>query len=204
MLFPDILSENQKTLLPLVNQFNRSFYLVGGTAIALQIGHRRSIDFDLFTFTRLNHKNIHQKILTQNLGAKVTRRVEEQFNLIILDVKFTFFQFPFEIPAPVKHPGYPKMPTLLDLACMKAYALGRRAKWKDYVDLYFILKKYLNISQISQRAHEIFGDLYSEKQFRAQLCYFNDVDYREEVDYLVSDPGMETIQSELTQFAIDF
>jgi len=43
----NILNSNQLELLPLVKEFKRTFYLVGGTAIALQIGHRQSIDFDL-------------------------------------------------------------------------------------------------------------------------------------------------------------
>ena len=44
----EIFNPNQIQLLPLVKQFKKEFYLVGGTAIALHIGHRRSIDFDLF------------------------------------------------------------------------------------------------------------------------------------------------------------
>jgi len=44
----EILSEKQKELLPLIRQFSREYYLAGGTAVALHIGHRRSIDFDLF------------------------------------------------------------------------------------------------------------------------------------------------------------
>ena len=44
----DVLTHEQKELLPLISQFKREFYLVGGTAIALRLGHRRSIDFDLF------------------------------------------------------------------------------------------------------------------------------------------------------------
>ncbi|MDO8952122.1 MAG: hypothetical protein Q7U86_05815 [Draconibacterium sp.] len=44
----EILSNEQVNLLSIVKQFKREYYLVGGTAIALQIGHRRSIDFDLF------------------------------------------------------------------------------------------------------------------------------------------------------------
>jgi hypothetical protein len=44
----EILSKEQVELLPLVSQFKREFYLVGGTAIALHIGHRESIDFELF------------------------------------------------------------------------------------------------------------------------------------------------------------
>ena len=53
-MHPDILSKEQKELLPLIRQFKREFYLVGGTAIALQVGHRRSIDFDLFKLSNLN------------------------------------------------------------------------------------------------------------------------------------------------------
>jgi len=45
----EVLSEKQLELLPLIKLFSREYYLVGGTAIALHIGHRRSIDFDLFT-----------------------------------------------------------------------------------------------------------------------------------------------------------
>ncbi len=46
-MFPNILSVEQKAILPFVKSFSKEFYLVGGTAIALQIGHRQSIDFDL-------------------------------------------------------------------------------------------------------------------------------------------------------------
>jgi len=47
-MHPEILSKEQLELLPFLGQFNKRFFLVGGTAIALQIGHRQSIDFDLF------------------------------------------------------------------------------------------------------------------------------------------------------------
>ena len=45
----NILTNEQRNLLPLIKAFSKDYYLVGGTAIALHIGHRRSIDFDLFT-----------------------------------------------------------------------------------------------------------------------------------------------------------
>ena len=48
-MYPEILSTQQRELLPFISHFKRNFYLVGGTAIALHLGHRRSIDFDLFT-----------------------------------------------------------------------------------------------------------------------------------------------------------
>ena len=86
---------------------------------------------------------------------------------------------------------------------MKAYALGRRSKWKDYVDLYFLLNGHFTIEDISRRATEIFGDLYSEKLFRSQLCYFDDVDYTEQVDYIVSNPPSdETVKQWLAEIAV--
>lgn len=200
----EILSDTQIDLLPLVNEFKRSFYLVGGTAIALHIGHRRSIDFDLFKSSTLKHTAILNKIKAHNVNFKVTRRVTEQLNVMIEDVKFTFFQFPFEVPATLIFKPYLKMPTLLDLAAMKAYALGRRAKWKDYVNLYFILRYHHTVQDISARAQLIFTDLFSEKQSRAQLMYFKDIDYTEEVEWLVNPVSLEQIKHELTEMALDF
>ena len=112
-------------------------------------------------------------------------------NLIINDVKVTFFQYPFPINPTEKFETFFRLPSLLQLAAMKAYALGRRSKWKDYVDLYFLLHGYFSIADISAAATQIFGELYSEKMFRAQLCYFDDIDYTEAVEYLVPNPPSE-------------
>jgi hypothetical protein len=92
------------------------------------------------------------------------------------------------------------MPNLKTLAAMKAFAIGRRAKWKDYVDLYFLLKTYTSINEISLLAKEIFGGEFNSKLFRQQISYFNDVDYREAVFYL---PGFEVSEEEVKSFLID-
>lgn len=195
----DILSEKQRELLPWVRQFKREFYLVSGTAIALYLGHRKSIDFDLFKLGHINHKKNLERIQQSGCTYQITRRVTEQMNLILNDVKVTFFQYPFDVQATQNVENIFRVPTLLDLAAMKAYALGRRSKWKDYVDLYFLLKDHFTIEQICTRATEIFGELFSEKMFRAQLCYFEDVDYSEEVDWLIPNPPTnEEIQEKLT------
>lgn len=83
---------------------------------------------------------------------------------------------------------------------MKAFALGRRAKWKDYVDLYFILKDYFSITQIADKANIVFGELFIEKQFRAQLSYFVDVNYSEKVTYLIPNPPTD---AEIKAFLTD-
>lgn len=198
----EILSNKQLELLPVMAGFRREYYLVGGTAIALYLGHRRSIDFDLFKPSAINHKKNLDRLTESGFPCMVTRRVAEQLNLIVNDVKVTFFQYPFPIDPTERFDVYFKLPSLLQLAAMKAYALGRRSKWKDYVDLFFLLKEHFSIEEISQCATGVFGELYSEKMFRAQLCYFEDVDYTEEVDYLIlNPPSDEEIRSELTAFS---
>lgn len=199
----EILNDRQIELLPLMVQFRREYYLVGGTAIALYIGHRRSIDFDLFKPSPINHKRNLDKISAMPFAHTVTRRVTEQMNLIVNDVKVTFFQYPFPIEPITKFETYFRLPSLLQLAAMKAYALGRRSKWKDYVDLYFLLRDHFTIADITTTATHIFGELFSEKMFRTQLCYFDDIDYTEAVDWLVSNPPTDDeIKQALTKIAI--
>lgn len=200
----EILSKEQVELLPWIRQFRREFYLVGGTAIAFYLGHRRSVDFDMFKMGNLNHKKNLERIRATGFEYEVTRRVTEQMNCIINNVKVTFFQYPFEITAKQDVEGVFRVPALLDLAAMKAYALGRRSKWKDYVDMYFLLKNHFDISQISKRASGIFGELFSEKMFRVQLSYFADVDYTEQVDYMIEKPPTnEQIQEELIRLSTE-
>ncbi|MCM1042151.1 MAG: nucleotidyl transferase AbiEii/AbiGii toxin family protein [Bacteroides sp.] len=198
----EILNNRQRELLPLISGFRREYYLVGGTAIALHIGHRRSIDFDLFKNGRINHKKNLDKIEASGFPATVTRRVEEQMNLIVNEVKITFFEYPFDIEAGVKVGTYARIPSLLDLAAMKAYAMGRRSKWKDYVDLCFIFKDHHSLGEVSVRAKEIFGELFSEKLFRSQLSYFEDIDYTEEVDFILpNSPTGQEIKDYLADIA---
>lgn len=199
----EILSENQINLLPLVKLFVREYYLVGGTAIGLHLGHRRSIDFDLFKFTGIKPKSITAKISAFNYPYSITRRVTEQMNITIQNVKFTFYEYPFNVDAPCRFEGYLRLPELIDLAAMKAYALGRRSKWKDYVDLYFILKNHYSIEQISARSGEIFDQLFSEKLFRAQLSYFDDIDDSESIEYLLPAVPDDEIRKFLIEKATD-
>ena len=201
MFHREILNDDQMSLLPVIREFKREYYLVGGTAIALYLGHRRSIDFDLFKFSMISAKKNVEKLSRSNVDFTITRNVTEQLNLIANNVKMTFFQYPFQIEAKNDFEKVIRIPDLLDLAAMKAYALGRRSKWKDYVDLYFLLIDKFTLQQIIDRAIMIFGDLFSDKLFRSQLSYFDDIDYTEEVDYLVNAPSDAEIKSFLIDLA---
>lgn len=197
----EILTKKQTELLPLVKAFNKDFGLVGGTAIALHLGHRRSIDFDLFTDKEFHNKRIKRTIAKFYKSGKIIMDRTGEYTVIIKGVKITFFSFPFKIDFSEQLNHIVKLPDLLTLAAMKAYAMGRRPKWKDYVDLYFIIKYHFTIKDISRRADKIFGDEFNEKLFRTQLVYFEDINYSEKIIYL---KGFETADKHIKKCLIDF
>jgi hypothetical protein len=199
----EVLSKEQIELLTFVKKFQKEYYLVDGTAIALQIGHRRSIDFDLFKNKPIRPKTILSKISESGFSYTVTRRVTEQLNVTISNVKFTFYEYPFSIEAPIVFESTLRMPELLDLAAMKAYALGRRSKWKDYVDLYFLLRDHFSIDQITDRANQIFEQLFSQKLFRAQISYFDNINYDEPIEFILPVPPENVIKQFLIDKALD-
>ena len=203
-MFKEILTKEQIELIPLIKKFSGDYYMVGGTSIALQIGHRRSIDFDLFTKKNLKRKQI--KNIIEESGYSTTDIIyeaAEQFHIIINGVKTTFFQFPYEVKSYIDFDNVIKMPSLLELAAMKAYALGGRAKWKDYVDLFFIIKYHIPINEIVIKAKELFNHFFNDKLFKEQLSYFEDIDYSEEVEYTGKGFSKEEIKSFLINIALE-
>jgi hypothetical protein len=195
----EILNPDQIGLLPILKLFRKDFYLVGGTAIALQFGHRRSIDFDLFTLKPFGSRRVLNVLAKAGKSVTVTRRVSEQLNLVVDNVKITFFEYPYAVDAVVNDATF-RMPDLLSLAAMKAFALGRRSKWKDYVDLFFLFRDRFSLSEVIRKAEEIFGAEFSAKLFRGQLAYHADIDYSEEVDFL---PGFAVGTEDVRTFLID-
>lgn len=196
----NILSGKQEELLPFLKKFKKNYYLAGGTAIALHIGHRKSIDFDLFTYSPLDKKKISTEIQKLNAKAEPLYFDIDQQHYIINEVKCTFFHYTYPIEHAISFHDIISMPALLDLAAMKVFALGRRSKWKDYVDLYFILKEYFTLEQVVDRAKHYFPDQVTQKLFRNQLVFHKDIDYDEKIDYVIENPPSE---KEIKDFLIE-
>ena len=198
----EILTPEQSELLPLLKMFSEEFYLAGETAIALYLGHRRSIDFDLFT-KKLHPMRIKNRIKKSGFNVdSIIFESSEELHLVVNSVKISFVEFPFDIPPPVLFKDIITLPSLLDLAAMKAYALGSRAKWKDYVDFYFLLKYKFTVEEIIKRAKEIFSGYFNSKLFLEQLAYFEDIDYSENVDFIKEAPSDEEIKEFLREVSL--
>lgn len=184
----EILTTEQRELLPMTKHFSDRFGLVGGTAVALQIGHRQSVDFDLFSTKPFDNLSIRAELDSFfHVEQELVNRNEE-VTVLIHGVKYTFFYFPFPITFTVQWPTI-NMADLLTVGAMKAYALKSRGKWKDYVDLYFILHQNHSVSEIARKAQELFGEAFNEKIFRTQLGYFFDIDIIRKPDPLEFMPG---------------
>ena len=197
-----ILSQKQTDLLPFINNFSSDYYLVGGTAIALYLSHRESIDFDLFTDKTLKTRSVKSYLKQNNIHYTILHEAYDQLHILINEVKITFFNFPYKIQHKEKFKDIISMPTLIDLSAMKAFAFGGRAKWKDYVDMYFFLKYNFSLNQITDRAKQIFTDAFNKKLFHQQLAYYNDIDYSEPVSFLSETPTDDEIKQFLTDISI--
>jgi hypothetical protein len=193
----EILNDNQKLLLPFLKKYRNNFYLVGGTAIALHIGHRQSVDFDLFCYKNINFTAIKKDIANAGFSYNIIAALTDQVHFVINGVKLTYYQYPFNIENQDKFDDYFVLPDLITLAAMKAFALGGRGKWKDYVDLYFIIKDFYSAGEIAVKAREIFKDVFNPILFKKQLCYFADINYSEGIEYL---PGFETDEQTIKEF----
>lgn len=197
----EILSKEQKALLLLLKSVRKDFWLAGGTGLALRVGHRRSIDFDLFTNKKFDNKIMERKAARVADITKVLVDKLGEYTFISRGAKITFCHYPYNVGTKENWNDVIKIPNLLVLAAMKAFTLGRRAKWKDYVDLYFVMRDFFTCAEISSKGREIYGAEFNEKLFRMQLSYFDDVSYEEKVDFL---SGRGVSDKKIKKALVDF
>lgn len=168
--------ERQKVFLRLRN-FNRDYILAGGTAIMLQMGHRLSYDFDCFTQKELSPYIVVKA--KKVFGADLTVQLKTTEIVTIKTgegIEITFVWHPFPIlQKSVKTEGI-SLFHLDDLMANKAYTVGRRNTWRDYVDLFFVLhQKLYSLDKIIELAGKKFKGEFNEKLFLGQLTYFKDI-----------------------------
>jgi hypothetical protein len=192
----EALTKTGEKVFPLLAQFP-GFYLAGGTALAIQIGHRVSLDFDMFTgepikktFLRL----VESVFEPHQIKPVVNNRGE--LTVFTDDVKITFLQYPFPLLLPLANVGNLPVLSVPEIAVTKAYTLGRRGAYKDYVDLYFCLaERLVTLEQIIELAAKKYGDAFSDRLFLEQLVYWEDI---EETGILFLKP--KVVKSELIRF----
>lgn len=176
ILYTETLDKVQKEVFQKLSNFADEYILAGGTAIMLLLNHRKSLDFDCFT-----DKSLDEKLLPkarQVFGDGINVQVDNPDLLLFTtpeEVKVDFVHFPY----PPIYDLVKKEPislfNLRDLASNKAYTIGRRATWRDYVDMFFLLQKF-DLGTIIKDSQKKFKGEFSEKLFLEQLVYYEDLE----------------------------
>lgn len=161
-----------------LRRFSRQFVLAGGTAMMLQIGHRLSFDFDCFS-EKLLPSLLPHKAKTV-FGPLISPEVQTREQLTFKTAKginVTFVYHPYKPLKKIIETSSISLFHLDDLAANKAYTIGRRAAWRDYVDLFFLLKwKLYTMEKIITLGKQKFSGEFGEKLFLQQLVYFKDIE----------------------------
>lgn len=171
---PEALPVHSRTLLQDLKKIAPHGVLGGGTALALQIGHRVSFDLDLF-LPQLIPKTLLTRVRAIWPDAQPIIDTTDELTITTHNTKITFLYYPFAaIHEPVIVEHVP-MFDIRDIASSKAYAIGRRGVWRDYADMFILLQQGLTLLQITREATKRFGDAFNGKLFLEQLTYWDDI-----------------------------
>ncbi len=191
-----------KTLLPdtfraiqLVTQVTeiKQAYLAGGTALALQIGHRISVDLDFFTKREFNEKELAAKLtaLPEFIQDGTTKWTVWGK---IGQTKFSMFYYKYPLLEPTVPFGNIQLASLPDIAAMKIQAIEGRGTRRDFVDAYFLAKKYTleDMLEFYQKKYAILEDyLYS---ILRSLDYFEDAEQENQMPRMITAVAWEEVK----------
>lgn len=167
--------ERQKAFRQLAD-FRKIGYLAGGTALALQINHRKSEDFDIFVRHAIDN-NLRIKI--KKTFGKVDFYINSTDQISFKNedgINITFLWYYFPPLSPLIHTKSLSLASISDIVADKAQTIGRRVVWRDYVDFFFLLKeKKFTLDKIIYLAKKKFSGEFVEVQFLEQLSFFDDL-----------------------------
>lgn len=154
------------------------FYLAGGTAIAIWLGHRESIDLDWFTGNGIEDPlNLAATLRTGGLSLDVSGVAQGTLHGSAEGVKLSFLEYRYPLLRPsTAWPEYGcELASLEDLACMKLSAIGSRGAKKDFIDLYALGTTRFTLAQMLDFYQQKFGttDLL---HVLSSLAYFDDAE----------------------------
>jgi len=173
----------------------KEYYLTGGTALALQIGHRISLDFDFFSQREIPKSLLSEiKKIFGEYKIKIEVNHPEQLTVKLNETGLTFVKYPFPLIFKlIKYKGI-KILSVPEIAATKAFTLGHRATLKDYVDIYFILKEgHISLREIIEISRKKFKDEFNQRLFLEQLLYLEDVE-DVPIEFLKEEPTKLQIQ----------
>ncbi|MEP7145598.1 MAG: nucleotidyl transferase AbiEii/AbiGii toxin family protein [bacterium] len=142
-MFLEVLHPEQLRLLNRlseIKEISEAFYLAGGTALAMQLGHRESVDLDFFSEIKFNPQK-YERIIIKDFGGTVSSISDDTINGEINNIFISFFFYPYKLLKDFQKYLNINLASIEDLACMKCKAISQRNTKRDFYDIFEILKK---------------------------------------------------------------
>lgn len=175
MLHTKTIEPNTLELLKSLMQkhYLKQFVLVGGTALALHIGHRQSVDIDLFTIEDFNTNEL-LPLLIKDYNLSLVNQTPQSLICTINNVKVDFIRFQYPFIRPISEIDGVRIISTEDIAAMKLDAIVGRGRKKDFYDIYYLLKQ-INIEKLLELYQEKYPHQTTFHVLRS-LVYFADAD----------------------------
>lgn len=197
MLFKNAIDEKTYILLENLMQDEKlnDFYLVGGTALALQIGHRKSIDIDLFTRNDFNSEEL-RLYLNNKYTFEFSFQEKNTLKGFVNDVLVDFIKYDYKNIEPIKLIEDIRMLSLEDIIAMKLIAIYQDgSRMKDFIDIVY-LSKYYTLNDMIGFCKEKTG-IDNTFSILKGLTYFNSIDFTDNVLVLDENYSFDKVKKHL-------
>lgn len=172
----------------------KDYHLVGGTALALQYGHRISVDLDLF-----GKSDIDLELLVATLSqlgeVNLTNKNKPIYQMYLNDIKIDIVQYPYDPIEPISVIDEIRLASPKDIAAMKITAIGTRTTKRDFYDLYFLLEHY-QLSEIINYCELKFPDKDMFHYVRS-IIYFDEVEKDTEVPKMLKEVSWQQVKDRI-------
>lgn len=193
----EILGQKTKLILGKIvdTEIIKDFYLAGGTALALQFGHRKSIDLDWFSRKPFLVKKLKKEL--KKLGKlEIDLEEKDTLNCKLDGVRLSFFEYPYKILFPfIKHEKI-KIADFRDIACMKLDAISSRGSKKDFIDLYFLLKLLPLEKLLELFSKKYRGISYNKLHLLKSLVYFEEAE-KEPIPKMIKEVTWKNVKEDI-------
>ncbi|PIP27370.1 MAG: hypothetical protein COX30_02240 [Candidatus Moranbacteria bacterium CG23_combo_of_CG06-09_8_20_14_all_39_10] len=174
-MYPETINKRTKSVLAKIAKldFVQNFYLAGGTALAIQLGHRESIDLDFFSREKFSAQKLKYEL--SKIGKlAVDYEDEDTLNGTLDDVKVSFFYYGYAQSFDLVKYENIFLADERDIAAMKIDTISARGSKKDFVDIYFLMQRH-SLSQLIGFFEEKYKNIrYNKLHILKSLIYFAD------------------------------
>lgn len=153
----------------------RGMYLAGGTALALHLGHRESLDYDFFTTQDFNDLEIFEKLKSVDSKLSIIQQARNTLYVNLRGITVSMFKYIYPLVEPPVKLDSVDLATLKDIGAMKVQAIIQRGTKRDFIDLHALLAE-LSLAEIFKAHEQKYGQAHNVYLAMQALTYFNDAE----------------------------